>query len=149
MEEDMKTMHFSVSINAPKEKVAKMMLDHESYKTWTAEFYPGSYYEGSWKKGEKIKFLGPDGQDGMTSVIAEHKPLEFISIKHLGFIKDGIEDTESPEIKAWAPAYENYTFQEKDGVTEVKVDLDVTPEFEEAMGPIWPKALAKLKMICE
>ncbi len=144
----MKTLHFSVIINAPKEKVWSMMLDRESYKAWTAEFAAGSYYEGSWKKGERIKFLAPDG-GGMTSVIAENKPFEFISIKHLGYIKDGIEDTESPEIKAWAPLFENYTFSENNGVTEVKVDMDVTPEFEECMEQTWPKALTKLKMVCE
>lgn len=36
----------------------------------------------------------------MTSVIAENKPLEFISIKHVGYINNGIEDTESPGVKA-------------------------------------------------
>jgi hypothetical protein len=35
------------------------------------------------------------------------------------------------------------------GVTEVKVDTDVTPDFEEYMVQVWPKALAKLKTICE
>ena len=144
----MKTLHFSVTINAPKEKVWTAMLDRESYEVWTAEFAAGSTYEGSWEKGEKIKFLSPEGE-GMTAVIAEHKPFEFISIKHLGYIKDGIEDTESPEIKAWAPLFENYTFSENNGISEVKVDIDTTPEFEDDMVQMWPKALAKLKMVCE
>jgi hypothetical protein len=34
-------------------------------------------------------------------------------------------------------------------MTEVKVDMDVTPEFEAYMEQTWPKALAKLKMTCE
>ena len=144
----MKKLQFTITINAPKEKVWSIMLDQEGYKLWTAEFMVGSYYEGSWNKGEKIKFLAPNG-GGITSVIAENKPYEFISIKHLGYIKDGIEDTESPEIKAWAPAFENYTFGEHDGVTEVKVDISITSEFEEYLEETWPKALAKLKTICE
>lgn len=144
----MKTLHFSIAIHAPKEKVWHAMLDLDSYKVWTAEFAEGSYYEGSWKKGEKIKFLSPEG-GGLTSVIVENKPLEFISVKHLGYINDGIEDTESPEIKAWAPLFENYTFRTNNGVTEVQVDMDVTPDFEDCMQQSWPKALAKLKMICE
>jgi hypothetical protein len=144
----MKTLHFSIAIRAPKEKIWNAMLDPESYAVWTSEFTEGSYYEGSWEKGEKIKFLSPEG-GGMTSVIAENKPLEFISIKHLGYINNGIEDTESPEIKAWAPLFENYTFRANNGVTEVQVDMDVTPDFEECMQQSWPKALAKLKTICE
>ena len=144
----MKTLHFSILINAPKEKVWKLMLEHEGYKAWTAEFAAGSDYQGSWEKGEKMTFFSA-GHGGMTSVIAENIPYEFVSIKHLGFVKDGFEDTESPEVKAWAPAFENYRFSENDGVTEVKADMEVIPECEDFMAQIWPKALAKLKMICE
>ena len=144
----MKTIHFAISINAPKEKVWHAMLDPESFKIWTAEFCEGSYFEGSWSKGEKIKFLTPDG-DGMTSMIAENKPYEFLSIKHLGCIKGGIEDPESPENKSWEPAFENYTFSEHDGASDLKVNMDVTSEFEEYMNNAWPTALARLKEICE
>ena len=144
----MNRLQFSIVIKAPRQKVWRMMLDQEGYRNWAADFAAGSYYEGSWEKGEKIRFLIPDGS-GMTSVIAENKPLEFISIKHLGFIKDGVEDTESPQIKTWAPSFENYTFGEIKGGTELKIDLDIQPEWEEFMKQTWPKALAKLKGICE
>ena len=144
----MKKLHFSIVIKAPKKKVWTGMLAKEGYEAWTSEFNAGSTYVGSWDKGAKIKFISPEG-DGMTSVIAENKPFEYISIKHLGYIKDGVEDTESPEIKAWAPIYENYALSENNGVSEVKVDIDVLPEFEEDMQQSWPKALTRLKSICE
>lgn len=57
----------------------------ETFKAWTAEFAEGSYFEGSWNAGRKIRFLVPDGS-GMTSTIAESRPHEFISIKHLGIV---------------------------------------------------------------
>jgi hypothetical protein len=82
-------------------------------------------------------------------MIAENKPFEFLSIKHLGVIKNGIEDTKSPESKSWASVFENYTFTEHNGATEVKVDMDVPPEFQDFMKNTWPKALARLKEICE
>ena len=44
---------------------------------------------------------------------------------------------------------ENYTFKERDGATELKVDMNVAPEFEEYMNSVWSKALARLKEICE
>ncbi|MCU0285197.1 MAG: SRPBCC domain-containing protein [Acidobacteria bacterium] len=144
----MKKLHFSIEIEAPKEKVWHTMLDQESFKVWSAEFMQGSYYEGAWEEGEKIKFLDPEG-NGMSSIIAEHRPYEFTSIKHLGIIKDGIEDMESPESKKWVPAYENYTFRQRDGVTEVSVDMDVLEDFAKMMEDMWPKALVKLKTICE
>ncbi len=152
----MSAQHFEISIKAPKEKVWNVMLAQETYKIWTAAFSAGSYYEGSWEKGAKIKFLGPDssgGPDGgMSSEIADNRPYEFISIHHLGIIKDGVEDTESAEAKSWGEAFENYTFKEHDGVTQLSVDLTMgngIPEFVEYMEKAWPIALAKLKELCE
>ncbi len=145
----MKTLQYSIKINAPKEKVWDKMFDKETYKIWTETFSPGSYFEGSWDEGSKIKFLGPDGSGGMTSTIAVNKPYTFLSIKHLGIIKNGIEDFDSPEARSWGQSFENYTFNESKGVTELKVDIKVIDEFEEYMQGTWPKALGILKRICE
>lgn len=144
----METLRFVVYIDAPKDEVWSVMLDPNTYQEWTASFAEGSYYEGSWDEGETIRFLTPQRR-GMLAVIAEKKPYEYISIKHVGIVKDGIEDTESPEVKAWAPAYENYTFVEENGVTELRVDVEVTPEEKNQAGRLWPRALARLKLICE
>ncbi|HEX6972782.1 MAG TPA: hypothetical protein VF147_00190, partial [Vicinamibacterales bacterium] len=73
-------------------------------------------------------------------------PHEFLSIRHLGSVKDGIEDTTSD---AWAFAYENYTFSERDGGTELRVDQDVVAEYEDYLATKWPNALARLKALCE
>src|SRR5512139_171887 len=99
----MKTLHFSTVINAPREQVWDDMLGAETFGAWTAEFAEGSYFEGGWDEGQKIRFLVPDGR-GMTSMIVENRPYEFISIKHLGIIKDGTDDTESDAARNWAPA---------------------------------------------
>lgn len=144
----MKRLHFETMIDAPRQRVWDTMLEQETYRDWTSEFMEGSYYEGSWEKGEPIRFLAPDGS-GMTSVIAENRPLEFVSIKHIGFIKDGVEDTESEEVRRWAPVYEDYTFSDVGGATKVEVDMDVTPDYEEAMAETWPNALRRLKEISE
>lgn len=49
----MEKLNFSIKINAPREKVYKMMLEDESYRKWTEAFYPGSYAETDWKKGKQ------------------------------------------------------------------------------------------------
>lgn len=145
----MSSIHSSIIIKAPKEKVWNAMLQQETYRIWTAEFMEGCYYEGSWEQGQKIRFLGPGGS-GITSVIAENQPYRFLSIKHLGIIKNGIDDTENPEAKVWSSAYENYTFAERDGSTELKVEMTGIPaEDEQIMADLWPKALARLKSLCE
>jgi len=145
----MQKLHFSITINAPKEKVWHTMVDDKPYREWTAAFNPGSYYKGDWSKGSKILFLGPDpktGEEGgMVSRIAENKPYEFISIEHLGIVKNGVEDTTSEEARKWAPAFENYTFKEKGGATEVLVEIDIEDENKKMFEEMWPKALQKLK----
>lgn len=149
----MQKIHFSTIINAPKEKVWQAMFDDEPYREWTKAFNPGSYYKGSWEKGSKILFLGPDpktGEEGgMVSRIAENKPYEFISIEHLGIVQNGVEDTTSKEARKWAPAYENYTFIEKGGSTEVLVEMDTDDEHVELFQKMWPDALERLKKIAE
>jgi len=147
------TMHFEIEIDAPVQKVWDTMLTLETYREWTSAFEPTSYYDGSWDKGSRIKFLGSD-KSGMVSEIAENIPYKFISIKHLGEIQNGIEDTTSEKVRSWNPAYENYTFTDKGTKTylEINMEMPSTPEtkaMKVMFEGMWPKALLKLKEICE
>jgi len=99
-------------------------------------------------KGARIRFLSPEG-GGMVAQIAANRLHEFISIRHLGIIQDGVEDTDSAAVKAWGPAFENYRFRDVDGATEVSVECDTSPEFEDYLRDAWPKALAALRELCE
>lgn len=144
----MKTLAFEILIAAPVAEVWRTMLDRESYRRWTAPFAEGSYYEGSWTEGERMHFLAPSGE-GMCSVVVEHRPHELIRIQHIGLVKDGIEDTSSAPVLAWAPAYETYRFAAVDGGTKVTIEQAVAPEHEEAMHDLWSRALAILKDLCE
>lgn len=148
----MKKLHLSIRINASKETVWNTIIGDSTYPLWTEVFYPGSNIKGSWEKGKKVYFIGQNEQgnnDGMVSEIAEMKPHEFISIKHIGFLQNGVEDTESPAIKAWAPTYENYSLTEVDGKTEFTLDLDADDSYYEYFKETWPKAMDKLKEVAE
>ena len=85
----------------------------------------------------------------MVSRVAENKPHEFISIEHLGIVQNGVEDTTSEAARKWAPAFENYTFNNKDGATEVLVDIDIEDEHVQIFNEMWPEALRKLKELAE
>jgi hypothetical protein len=61
----------------------------------------------------------------------------------------GTEITTGPEVEKWANGLENYTFEEINGVATVTVDLDTVEEFIDYMNEHYPKALNKLKEICE
>lgn len=86
----------------------------------------------------------------MVAVIADNRPHEYLSIQHLGFINpEGLEDTTSDAVKDWVPAFENYTFTDVEHGTELVVDQDITEEYEAYMQEAWPRALARLKTLCE
>jgi hypothetical protein len=151
----MKKLQFKVSINAPVTRVYDCMLGISSkstYEQWTSLFNPTSTYEGTWDKGNKILFIGVDEKGekgGMVSRIAENIPSRFVSIQHYGLVNAGKEITEGPEVEKWANGFENYTFEENNGNTTVTVDLDTTEEFVDYMNQNYPKALDKLKELCE
>jgi hypothetical protein len=156
----MKKLQFKISINAPVARVYDFMLGLNSkstYEQWTSLFNPTSTYEGSWDKDSKILFTGVNEKGekgGMVSRIAEHIPNRFVSIQHYGLIKGGKEITEGPEVEKWANGFEKYTFEENNGddssrETTVTVDLDITEDFIDYMNQTYPKALDKLKELCE
>jgi hypothetical protein len=151
----MKRVQFIVKINAPANKVYDLMLGISkklTYEQWTALFNNTSTYEGNWKKGSKMLFVGTDEngeKGGMVSEIMENIPSQFISIRHYGLVKANEEITEGPEVEKWANGFENYTFEENNKTTTVTVDLDTTEDFLDYMNETYPKALEKLREICE
>lgn len=148
----METLYFETEIKAPVNKVAKIMLGEETYKDWTAEFNPTSRYKGSWQKGSKILFIGTDkdgNEEGMVSRIKEYLPNKFVSIEHLGMVHKGEEITTGKVVEGWAGALENYSFAETKTGTKLWVTLDSNEEFKDYFSEAWPRALKKLKQICE
>ena len=151
----MEKLQFKVSINAPVSRVYDFMLgisNKSTYEQWTSLFNPTSAYEGSWDKGSKILFIGIDEKGekgGMVSRIVENILNRFVSIQHYGLLKANKEITEGAEVEKWANGFENYTFEGNNGITNVTVDLDTTEDFVDYMNKTYPKALDKLKELCE
>jgi uncharacterized protein YndB with AHSA1/START domain len=144
----MTRLTFSTTIQAPRDVVWRTMLEDETYRAWTSAFHEGSYAVTDWQPGSKALFLGPDGS-GMVSRVAEHRPNEFLSLEHVGIVKEGVEDTESEEVRKWAGARESYTLTEERGTVTLRVDMDATEEHKTFFEEVWPRALAKLKDLSE
>lgn len=151
----MKTLQFTIEINAAAHKVYETMLglkDKSTYEYWVAVFNPTSTYEGNWENGSKIYFVGVDEngkKGGMVSVIVENQPAAFVSIKHYGFLDGEIEITTGELVEKWTGGHENYTFQEQEGKTILTVDMDTVEDYEDFFNTTYPKALEKLKEISE
>ena len=139
----MTTLKFSEKINASKEKVWETLWNDTTYRQWTAAFMEGSYAKSDWKEGSKILFLTPKGE-GMFSIIEKKIPNQEMTFKHLGELKNGIEES-----KNWEGAKESYHLKEKNGITELDVQLDSVGEFEQYFNDTFPKALNVLKQIAE
>ncbi len=111
----MKTLHFSIDIHAPKEKVWNTMLGAETYPQWAALFNPGSHYEGTgdWSKGSRMVFLGPDPETGkeggMVSLVTENRPYEYLALEHQGMVQDGTDAVSTENASAGSIRHLNTT----------------------------------------
>ena len=119
------------------------MWNDTTYRQWTSVFAPDSYAVSDWKQGSKIKFIDNKG-DGMHSIIETSLPFEQMTFKHLGEIKNGIETSLD-----WEGSLENYFLNESNGVTELKMDMDIKEEFEKYFIDTFPKAVELIKQISE
>ena len=145
----MERLRFTMALDAPAARVWRAMLDDAGYREWTSEFQEGSYAVTDWKEGSKALFLTPAGE-GMVSRIVTHRPNEFLSIEHLGIVKNGVEEIEGDAVKDdWAGAREEYSLREIDGGSRLTVEMDVTDEYRKYFEETWPKALGRLKRLCE
>lgn len=144
----MKKLEFEITINAPREKTWGLLWADTSYQEWTAIFSEGSRAVTDWQTGSKVLFVNADN-DGMVSMIAQNIPNEYMSIKHLGMVQNGVEDLEDAKGKEWYGAMENYTLTDVNGNTHLKVDIDITEEHEDYFRDAWPKAMNKIKEMAE
>ncbi|MGA9651035.1 SRPBCC domain-containing protein [Pedobacter sp.] len=140
----MEKIEFKKEVKASAEKVWDILLGTDTYPKWTSVFAEGSSVETDWEKGSKAIF-GDGTGNGMVSRIEENIPFKFLSIKHLGEVKDGKEDLD----KNWGDAYENYTLTEKDGHTILDIELNISNDWKDYMNDTWPKALALVKELAE
>jgi uncharacterized protein YndB with AHSA1/START domain len=145
----MERLEYKVVISAPAKKVWETMLQEETYKQWVAKSWPGSFYEGKWAKGEKIRFIGPEGS-GTLAELVEVKPYESIFARHIAvLLAGGVEDRTSEMAKGWIGITEAYKFVEQSSKTTVTVSIGTTKEWKKMFDEGWPGALEELKRIAE
>lgn len=144
----MKKLELEITINAPREKVWGLLWADASYQEWTSIFSEGSRAVTDWQTGSQVLFVNADN-DGMLSMIALNTPNEYMSIKHLGMVKNGVADLEDEKAKEWYGAMENYTLTDVNGNTHLKVDIDITEEYEDYFKDAWPTAMNKIKEMAE
>ena len=141
-------LSYSVSINAPRERVWKVLWTDETYRKWTSVFSAGSHAVSDWKKGSRVQFLTEE-KDGMYSVIHDLVPNELMVFKHLGMIEKGVEQPSSEQTKAWEGSLESYRLEAEGGATRLTVEVDTVESFITFMNEAFPKALEAVKQLAE
>ncbi|MEO8068230.1 MAG: SRPBCC domain-containing protein [Flavobacteriales bacterium] len=144
----MERQHFSIRINAPRERVWRVLWDDATYSQWTAPFGAGGRAVSDWKEGSRVHFLSAEG-DGMFSVIERREENAFMGFKHLGMLKGGEEQPADDAIREWAGAKEEYTLKQNNDGTDLSVAMDVGDSEVPAFKEMFPKALAIVKKLAE
>lgn len=147
----MEKLTFNTLISAGPETVWNVLWSANTYPQWTSAFCEGSHMVTDLQRGSKVLFLDGKGS-GMVSKVAELIPNEYISFEHLGEVNNGVEDTESEQVKSWAGAHENYTLTVTADKTNLVVDLDtqtIPDEFKDFFVKTFPLALSKVKDLSE
>ena len=148
----MQKLSFTIDIAAAKARVHQLMLADDSYRQWTAVFNPNSHYIGSWESGSKICFVAiENGQPcGMVSRVLDNQPGQHVYLEHLGMLENGQEVFEGETVAAFAGAREDYLFADNPaGGCLLTVQIDCAPEWIAYFQETFPKALQRLKALCE
>jgi uncharacterized protein YndB with AHSA1/START domain len=146
----MEKKQFTITINAPREKIWNILWNDATFPQWTSVFSEGSHAKSDWKKGSKVLFIDGKG-DGVASTIVENIPNECMIFRNEGTVKNGKEDQEfNSELHSdWAGSMEAWTLHDSHGKTEISLDIDIVDEHMEYFTETVPKALQKLKEIAE
>lgn len=141
----MKEMQFTIDIHAPKEIVWNTLWQDKTLREWSGIVDPGTYMVGELEEGKTVQFNSAEGY-GVTSLVAELKPYEFVLFKHQADTQDVGERSRDDQ---WTGGSESYTLVENNGITTLTLVFDVPTELEEIMSQSYPKALNKVKELAE
>lgn len=145
----METLSYEIVISAPKQKVWDILWGKGTYTEWTQFFASGSQMKTDWKVGGKTYFVNPEGA-GMVSTIDSIEEPDQMIFKHLGMVdENGVEDTESMEIKQWSGCFEKYILIDYNGNTKLHVEVQTEKNWEEHMNNGFTKGLEVVKNLAE
>jgi len=139
-------MQFTIDIHAPKASIWNILWDDSTFRDWASIIDEGIYLSGEIKEGNEVQFISSVSGYGVTSLIAELNPGEFVLFRHMS---DTQEQGERERENEWTGGMESYALTENGGVTTLTVELDVPPEQAETFAFILPKALERIKTLAE
>lgn len=144
----MQTIQKTVSINAPKSTVWKVLTTTENYALWASASSPNGQVETDWQEGSKVAFTD-ESQSGLVGRIIKHVPNEIISFEYDGELINGVPDFTSKGALQMKGIVETYRVTDANGATKLDISLGMPEEYLEMMSTAWDKALQIIKDLAE
>jgi uncharacterized protein YndB with AHSA1/START domain len=142
----MNEMQFSIEIEATRERVWETLWQDATFREWASIIDPETHLVGELKQGGEVQFLSAANGYGVTSLVEELVPGEFLLLRHRADTQDaGQRDRDAQ----WTGGAERYWLAEKEGATTLTVAFGVPPELEEYFAATYPKALERVKVLAE
>jgi hypothetical protein len=146
MEDIMKELQFSIEINATKERIWSTLWDDQTFRDWANNIDEGTYMKGEMKEGNEIEFISSVNGYGVSSLIENMIPNEYVFFKHYA---DTQESGQKEREKEWSGLTESYSLTEINGITTLVAKTDVPEDLVEMFTTSIPKALARIKTLAE
>ena len=145
----METLNYEMYINAPIQDVWNLLWNEETYGQWTQFFAEGSQFKSDWKVGGKTYFTNKNGEGMVSTIVSLNEPTEVV-FSHLGTYKNGVEDTQSRDVKQWSGTEEKYFLRAVDDTTtELRAIVHADESMVDMMNTGFNKGFELLKKIAE
>ena len=139
----MKLLEFKTQINAPADKVWKVLFTQDENRNWPSAVNEGTYFEGNWEEGSVMRFLD-DENNGMYNQIEKNIPNRELVMKHLGWIYDG---ELSPQ--DWEDSTVTYLLESNETSTLLIAKVNALDEFVDLFNAKYPSNFEKVKKLSE
>ncbi|MDA9129043.1 hypothetical protein N9J72_01030 [Candidatus Gracilibacteria bacterium] len=144
----MKTLSYSVEVEAPVESLWKCIVDQEKYKIWIKAFSENSYMKGKWGLGETVYFLD-DNMGGTKAEITQFEEFKLIEATHTAMVtKEGTEETTGDMTEKWIGTKESYIFETTDTGSKMTLKVTTHEDFVEMFESASPKAMENIRSLC-
>jgi uncharacterized protein YndB with AHSA1/START domain len=90
----------------------------------------------------------PDGK-GMYSMIEQCQPEQLMDFRHLGNIKNFVEQPDDPDNAGFSGSKETYNLTEENGITRLSVQTEAPESLLDFFESNFPLALEKVKSLAE
>jgi len=142
----MKELVFEININKPKEVVWNILWDDLSFRDWANNIDEGTYLKGDLVEGNEIQFISSVNGYGVTSLVAELIPNQYILFKHAADTQNTGADIRD---KQWTGGSESYKLVEENKSTLLTIRSEIPEELVDYFNQAMLIALNRIKELAE